>query len=334
MEKNAFILEHSNLEQKLNPTNSSTDNHKDIQVSIKCPAPDIRNAPRWGDYHFALALKKSLKKFGYSVRLDLLDSWYSSLTQHDDVVITLRGKESYKPSPGRINIMWHISHPDMLEVDEINKYDHCFIASEYQAKQIALEASTPVTTLLQCSDPEVFHPNIVKEHKNNIIFVGNTRGESRTAVSVCLQNKISVKVYGMGWNKLIPHEYIEDSHIPNTELHKFYSSSNITLNDHWPDMARLGFVSNRIFDVALSEGFLISDSFRGADIFENKLVTFEKEEDLKKIIEFWTKNHNERKNKAKLLRDYVLKNHTFDMRARVISDTIEKIMLHKKTAPP
>ena len=52
------------------------------------------------------------------------------------------------------------------------------------------------------------------------------------------------------------------------------------LNDHWQDMAEEGFLSNRVFDVAMAGGFVISDTVAGAEVFEGLLSMFDTPEEL------------------------------------------------------
>ncbi len=72
----------------------------------------------------------SLRKLGYRVRIDCMDEWYSELALGDDAVIVLRGLDEYEPRPGQVNLMWLISHPDLVNTAELLSYDHVFVASE------------------------------------------------------------------------------------------------------------------------------------------------------------------------------------------------------------
>ncbi len=90
----------------------------------------------WGDYHFALSLKKELEKNNCEIILQILPEWNSDLDSDCDVIIVLRGLSEYKPKKQHFNIMWNISHPDDVRIDEYNQYDHVFIASELWAQKI------------------------------------------------------------------------------------------------------------------------------------------------------------------------------------------------------
>ncbi|WP_455429486.1 glycosyltransferase family protein [Methanobrevibacter arboriphilus] len=79
-------------------------------------------------------------------------------------------------------------------------------------------------------------------------------------------------------------KYISDTYIPNHELNKLYSSCKILLNDHWQDMAKNGFVSNRIFDGLASGAFIISDEFKDSKkLFGDFLVTYSDKKTIEKV---------------------------------------------------
>lgn len=51
--------------------------------------------------------------------------------------------------------------------------------------------------------------------------------------------------------------------VRNEDLPVVYRGFGAVLNQHWPDMARLGFVSNRLYDVAAAGGYFITDACNG-----------------------------------------------------------------------
>ncbi len=224
-------------------------------IAIKCPVPDNAKTA-WGDYHFAKALAKALGRQGFRVRVDLLPEWITARSPADDVVIVLRGLSAYSPSKEQINICWLISHPEGVTDIELEHYDHVFVASTVYAETLGRQVTKPITTLLQCSDPEIFHlPKGRPEDEIDILFVGNSRGQARKIVTDALSERLPIAVYGRHWDGRIDPSVIRGHHIKNRELHAYYGSAKIVLNDHWPDMRANGFVSNRIFDVGLSGGF-------------------------------------------------------------------------------
>jgi spore maturation protein CgeB len=287
------------------------------KMAIKIPAPDWDEVEEWGDYYLALGLKKELEKKDCEVTLQVLPEWEGDGDARCDVVLVLRGLSRYKPKPQHFNIMWNISHPDDVTIEEYNQYQHVFIASEFWASEIAPKVDVPVEAMLQCTDPELFYPDPDDRYKHDLLFVGNSRGVYRKIIKDLLPTEEDLAVYGAGWEGLIDKKYIKGEHIPNNELRKVYSSCKVLLCDHWDDMRDKGFLSNRLFDASACGAFIISDKVRGAEeVFEGILVTYEDSEDLKTIINYYLTNNDRRKENSLINNNNL--NFTFQKRANFI----------------
>ena len=107
-----------------------------------------------------------------------MPEWDNDAGNECDIALVLRGLSRYKPKSHQINLMWNISHPDKVTLDEYEEYDTVFIASDLWAKKIAEQVSVPVKTMLQCTDPVRFHEPNDEEKKQayqQLLFVGNSR---------------------------------------------------------------------------------------------------------------------------------------------------------------
>lgn len=304
------------------------------RIGIKCPAPLKPGEAQWGDYYFAHALRRALEAQGHAARVDLRPDWYSSVAPGDDAVIVLRGREKYEPVPSQTNLLWLISHPDEASDSELETFDHVFVASESYAIALASRLAIPVSPLLQCSDPEIFHPPAPSSDAplTAILFVGNTRGEMRHVIADAIAENLPVTIYGHGWAKFLPPDWIAGRHIPNERLHEHYGRAKIVLNDQWPDMEREGFISNRIFDVALSGGFVISRDFKGSEFFEGDLVTYYACKELRKLCDYWLGADAQRQITAERLRQRVLTSCTFSHRASALIAVINAFQASRVTA--
>lgn len=230
------------------------------KIALKMPAPDWLTAPFWGDYYYALSLKKYLIKLGYRVIIQVRKEWEDN--SGIDIALVLRGPAVYHPQPGVLNLMWNISHPGEVSESEYLEYQHIFIASEKYILSLPPIVGRRASVLLQCSDPELFYPDN-QEKDGRIIFIGNSHGELRPVVRDVLDIGIDVDVYGTLWEELIDKKYIKRQHLRNHRLRHYYAHSGIVLNDHWPDMREFGFISNRVFDVLACNGRLLSDNIQG-----------------------------------------------------------------------
>ena len=287
------------------------DKFEDLTVAIKSPNPSTNR--KWGDYFFAQALKKSLEKKGFNVIVQERNNWYDDV--EIDINIVLRGLKDYDINYDEINLMWNISHPDMVSDEEYEMYDIVFVASEKYSNCLKNKLNTQVETLFQCTDPDVFHTQKDENLKEDILFVGVTRGVYREIVRNSLEKGHDVSIYGGGWEEFIDSELIKGEFIPNDELYKYYSSCKILLNDHWEDMRDLDFPSNRLFDALACSTFVISDDIPSAKtLFDGNIVTYSDADDLDKKIKYYLNNPYECEKKAEKGKKIVLNNHTFDCR--------------------
>ena len=130
----------------------------------------------------------------------------------------------------------------------------------------------------------------------------------------------------MGWEKFVDEKFIKGQFIENRELHKYYSSCKILLNDHWEDMKEMDFPSNRLFDALACGTFVISDKIPSAEtLFEGTVVTYDGVDDLDKKLEYYLSHDEEREKIAERGKELVLKSHTFDNRADTILNCLKNI---------
>lgn len=239
-------------------------NGREIWV-IKAGFPNNASKRNWSDYSFACTLKKYLNRAGVYTVIESRDEWENE--GEADVVIALRGPEAYYPdrsNPDTIYIMWNLSHPDRVTVEEYNAYDLVCIGSakEEYLEDIRSKVQVPVQQLLICADMELFHPaRVAKEKKYDWVFVGNSRGIKRKSVVWALEHQIPLKIWGKGWDKLLPEhtDAIIAENIPNYMLPELYWETKITLNDHYEDMTEHGFMNTRILEAMACGVPILSD---------------------------------------------------------------------------
>ncbi|ARC39091.1 hypothetical protein A6J80_22660 (plasmid) [Paracoccus yeei] len=236
------------------------------RIAIKIGAPNRGVLAEWGDYHFADSLRQALEPLGFRVRIDSLDEWSNPQSNGDDIVLVLRGLSSYTPLPHQISLCWIISHPDRVSLAELKSYDHVFVASELFCQQLQRDLGDRVSTLLQCTDPDRFHPGASDPaFREEVLFVGNSRNQFRRVIRDALAGGIEPAIYGNRWRGLVPDRMIRGENIPNVRLAHEYRAAGVVLNDHWDTMREYGFISNRVFDVLACGGRLVSDDVSGLD---------------------------------------------------------------------
>ena len=237
------------------------------------------------------------------------------------------GLSSYEPKKGQINIMWNISHTDSISDREYEGFDHVFVSSVSYAKTLSNRINIPVSTLLQCADPHVFKPCTEQEKQpHDVLFVGNSRKVYRKIIKDAVMNAVKVDVYGTNWETFLPNGYLKADHIDNRVLHQHYAGTKILLNDHWDNMAKYGFLSNRLFDAGACGAFVISDEAEGLqEIFGDAIVTYKDGAELVDKINYYLLNEDKRHKKALQLQEIVINNHTFDNRIDDMLKVIENV---------
>ena len=290
---------------------------KSKKIVIKVPVPNWNEIHKWGDYYVAEGLKEEFEKKGYVVKIQVLNEWGDRSDSLADTVLVLRGLSKYKPKVQHFNIMWNISHSDLITLQEYEEYDHVYIASKYWTEFIKSKVNCPVECMLQCTNINKFYPEYNSQYESELLFVGNSRKVYRKILKDLLPTKYELSVYGADWEGLINKRYIKGKHIPNNELRQAYSSCKILLNDHWDDMREKGFISNRIFDGIACGACIISDDVEGLDeLFPGYVYTYKTKSELNKLV-------NEKICEDKKKNHLIIKGHTYKDRVEKFLEIID-----------
>ena len=234
---------------RLVPTRDATGPTPTLRWAIDIAATPGPWGERWGDLHFAKSLAAALRRLGQQVAIDHRGAGRRASREYDDVVLTLRGLYPVPAQPGRVNLLWVISHPDEVTADELRGYHRVFAAGPAWAAAKQADWGVRIDPLLQCTDITRFNPERAEPGSGPaVLFVGNTRHVSRPVVDHALRSGAAVSIYGTGWEDTSAAGYVIARNVPNADLGALYAGAGVVLNDHWADMRDLGFVSNRLFD--------------------------------------------------------------------------------------
>lgn len=289
------------------------------RIAIRSPVPSWEVAPTWGDHHFARDLQRALRRLGRPTRLQLLPDWSQPWAARDDVAINLVGVAVPPSAPGQLSVLWQISHPDLASPGLYERHDLVFVASDPFARWMGDRVTVPVAPLHQATDPARFAPGRAGR-AHELLFVANSRGVRRHLLDDLLPTDRELAVYGHGWTP----ERLDPAHragelIPNDVLAGFYAAAGIVLNDHWADMQREGFLSNRLYDAAAAGAFVISDAIDGLrEEFDGGIVGYHGRDELRALVDAYLADPDARAARAARARAAVLARHTFDHRAREI----------------
>lgn len=249
---------------RLRPTLSVTETLPSLRWSIKNPAPVGDMGEKWGDTHFAAALAGALRGQGQEVVVDRRDAWERVSGRHDDVNLVLRGLSPFAPPPENVTIAWVISHPEMLEPSEAVAYDRVVAASTTWGAEQGAKWGIRIDPLLQATDPARFNPDVGMPGTGHpVLFVGGSRKTYRPVVMAAVEQGLPLSIYGYDWEDYVPPSVVKAPYLPNDQVGAAYRSAGVVLNDHWDDMRRAGFVSNRLFDAVAAGARVISDDVAG-----------------------------------------------------------------------
>jgi len=304
-----------------------------LRIALTVAAPSARAAAQWGDWHLATALAKALRRIGHSVHLQTADQADDPAGRSCDVHIVFRGLAPVQRTPGQRHVLWVISHPESLDIQECDDADLVMVASERFAADLRQRTTTPVEVLLQATDPRRFHPHPPDpEHAHAVAVVAMTRHVFRPSVANALAAGLRPAIYGTGWQEFVDPDLIVSDFVPNDQLATVYSSVGVLLNDHWDTMRAWGFVSNRIFDALACGTPIISDHMpEVATLFGDAVGMYRNAEELRRVVEAALDDPIAARRRANRGRDVVLENHTFDHRARQLLDALTR---HGLDAPP
>lgn len=237
-----------------------------LRWALKHAAPTGPEGEKWGDTHFARHLAHALRELGQEVVIDHREAVERSSGNLDDVALVLRGLTRYTPLLDRVNLMWLISHPDLVERTEHIGYDRVYVASVPFAHTMAEEWGAPAVPLLQATDPALFHPDLAEpDTGDRVLFIGNSRQETRPLVVAAAERGLDLSIYGSGWSGLVDDRFVRGTYLANDRVGAAYRAAGVVLNDHWADMRDQGFLSNRLFDAVAAGARVVTDAAAGVE---------------------------------------------------------------------
>lgn len=245
------------------------------------PAGDV-----WGDTSFAQSLAGGLRRLGQEVVVYRRENHSRPGSETDDVVLAIRGLTPVQPRPGKVNVLWVVSHPDEVVPVELDGFDLVYAASGSWAAEMSRRSGREVRTLLQAVDAQHVPPPMLGPGPGLVpVFVGTGKNRNRPIVRDALEAGIGLAVYGPGWRGKLPPGHLRGDRVPNHGLVALYRRYGLVLADHWSDMAEHGFLSNRLFDaVAAGCRVICAPVSADLDIFEGAVVSYSSPEHLRELV--------------------------------------------------
>lgn len=315
------------------------------QISLKISAES--HWENWGDYILGQDLKQGLEDEGYKVQPAYIGNFYPEGSETSGIDIYMHGFAPFNPkkSLNKTNVMYlyyplvtantekyrnlqDVTEPEWYSLEtELWNFDIIAVSSPTYLKEIA---KLGIKTIFapQFTNPKKFFYEYDKDKAYDILFVGRP-GYERISAKWAIELGFNVSLFGQGWQDKAPKEFFKGAYIDNNELHKYYASAKIVLNDTREDMKNNGFISNRVFDVTASGGFLISDYMKEIeDFYGDSIPMFKNKEELKKLLDYYLAHPEDREKKAKAAQKITLENFTNKVVAKKIISAAKEFQTH------
>ncbi len=299
-----------------------------LRWAIKTSVPAGPAGQGWGDLYFAQEIAAALQKLGQIARVDFRTDVINSNSADDDVVLVLRGVERIRPQRGALNLLWVISHPSRISTHELKSFDSVFAASNQWSKKVSKKTGISIAPLLQATNPTKFNPTVsAPDSGHDVLFLGNTRNEFRKIIRDCLKAGVSPAIYGKNWDRFVSKELIAGDFIANSQIAAQYRSAGVVLNDHWLDMAKEGFYSNRLFDAVASGARVISDQVDEIDqLFAGGVKTYSSPSDLAKLCSNESRALWGTQQEIAERAGCIGQQHSFDQRAKELVQAVQNLI--------
>lgn len=137
-------------------------------------------------------------------------------------------------------------------------------------------------------------------------------------------------IFGSGWDA---HEHFADSwkgSLPYSEMPQIYASTKLLVDDANHVTKPWGSVNSRVFDALASGALVLTNGEVGAkETFGNLLPTYSSPQELEKRVSFYLEHEAVRQALASKLRQKVLAEHTYTVRARQLNSIIARTLFNK-----
>ena len=291
------------------------------KIAIVLPSSERASSPYYyqkdGDFFLADDLKQGLQKLGYKVEYRFRENYEDLKLGDIGNVIYFKGYYNFEHLPdaedkndGRKRVLY-LYYVEGLKPEILSEVDVVACASKKFIKEMVTPAGVAATYIPQFTNPDRFKPSAKEADKAYpVLFVGSDHtGFGRQSVDYAVLAGANLSVFGKFWEKSLQPDVLKGNFIENNELYRYYASADIVLNDHREDMRYYGFISNRIFDVTASGGFILTDYLPEIEeVYGDSVATYKDYYEFKEKLEYYLAHPEERAEMVKRAREITLKN--------------------------
>lgn len=291
------------------------------KIAIVLPSSERASSPYYyqkdGDFFLAEDLKQGLQKLGYKVEYRYRENYEDLKLGNIGNVIYFKGYYNFEHLPdaedkddGRKRVLY-LYYVEGLNSEILNEVDVVACASQKFIKDVVSPTGVVTAYIPQFTNPDRFKPMAKEMDKAyTVLFVGSDHtGFGRKSVDYAVLAGANLSVFGKFWEKSLQPDVLKGNFIENNDLYRYYASADVVLNDHREDMSYYGFISNRIFDVTASGGFILTDYLPEIEeVYGDSVATYKDYYEFKEKLEYYLAHPEERAAMAQKARDITLKN--------------------------
>lgn len=291
------------------------------KIVIVLPSSERASSPYYyqkdGDFFLAEDLKQALQKLGYHVEYRFRENYEDLKLGNIGNVIYFKGYYNFEHLPdaedkddGRKRVLY-LYYVEGLHPEILNEVDVVACASQKFIKDMVAPLGVATAYIPQFTNPDRFKPTAKEMDKAyTVLFVGSDHsGFGRKSVDYAVLADANLSVFGKFWEKSLQPDVLKGNFIENNDLYRYYASADIVLNDHREDMSYYGFISNRIFDVTASGGFVLTDYLPEIEaVYGDSVATYKDYYEFKEKLEYYLAHPEERAVMAQKAREITLKN--------------------------
>jgi O-antigen biosynthesis protein len=288
----------------------------------------------WGDYYTAHELGSAFAGAGWRVIYPERhgDRWYEIDDEVDLWVSLLDSFDVTKAPSGAVTIAWVRNWVDRwLDHPWFESYDLVVASSHKAASLLSARSRFDVPVVPLATNTDVFEPRPPNPtFESDYAFTGNNWGPGRKLTSILdVEPGERFLLFGLGWDKDQSMSRYWRGHLRYDLLPELYSSTKIVLDDTASPTLPYAFLNGRVFDALAAGALVLSDNVEGSlEMFDGKLPTYTSEIDLRRQLDHYLANEEERLSLVGELRERVASFHSYSTRPddllRVAIDNLER----------
>ncbi len=290
-----------------------------------------------GDAFTAMELAAALERKGWKTvmlsRKELGDRWYC-IGPDVDVLISLL--EDYDPqhidegSPDLVTVGWARNWFDRwADSPGTGLYDILLASSKAACKKLEEKTGRKAELFPIAANAERFRADTNEKetdtaYRCDVCFTGN-RFSPREIEEELVPAELpyDVRIYGDGWDSVKSFAPYCKGHLPYDKIPKVYYGSRIALDDATASTKAAGSVNSRVFDALAAGCLVLTNNETGSrETFDGMLPVFRNREELEELLARYLEDEPARREKVEILRQFVLDNHTYEIRADQLTERI------------